>query len=141
MKKLQVLVVAALLVGSASIATAQDPQPQPQPQPQGQGQGQAPGRAGNRGMAMLLQGITLTAEQQVQMDSINARTQAQRQAYMADQTLEGPARREKMMEMMNKQREEIKAVLTAEQKTVFEKNVAEMRARMQQQGGQRPPQR
>lgn len=135
MKKLQVLVVAALLVGSASIATAQDPQPQPQ----GQGQGQAQGRAGNRGMAMLLQGITLTPEQQVQMDSINARTQAQRQAYMADQTLEGPARREKMMEMMNKQREEIKAVLTAEQKTVFEKNVADMQARMQQGGGQRPP--
>lgn len=133
MKKLQVLVVASLLVGSASIATAQDPQPQPQ------GQGQAQGRAGNRGMAMLLQGITLTAEQQVKMDSINARTQAQRQAYMADQSLDGPARREKMMEMMNKQREEIKAVLTAEQKTVFEKNVAEMQARMQQQGGQRPP--
>lgn len=133
MKKLQVLVVASLLVGSAEIATAQDPQPQPQ------GQGQAQARAGNRGMAMLLQGITLTAEQQVKMDSINARTQAQRQAYLADQSLDGPARREKMMEMMNKQREEIKSVLTAEQKTVFEKNVADMQARMQQQGGQRPP--
>ena len=132
MKKLQVLVVAALLVGSASIATAQDPQPQPQ--------GQGRGMGGNRGMAMMMQGITLTAEQQVKMDSITAKTQRDRQAMMADSSLAGPARRAKMMEMMNKQQEEIKAILTAEQKTVFEKNVADMQARMQQGGGQRPPQ-
>lgn len=131
MKKLQVLVVAALLVGSASIATAQDPQPQ--------GQGQGRGMGGNRGMAMMMQGITLTAEQQVKMDSITAKAQRDRQAIMADQSIEGPARRTKIMEMMTKQQDEIKAILTAEQKTVFEKNVADMQARMQQGGGQRPP--
>lgn len=132
MKKLQVLVVAALLVGSASIATAQDPQPQPQ--------GQGRGMAGNRGMAMM-EGITLTAEQVAKMDSIMAKAQRERQAMMADQSMDQDARRAKAREMMMKQQEEIKAILTAEQKTVFEKNVAEMRARMQQQGGQRPPQR
>lgn len=131
MKKLQMFAVAALLAGSASIAAAQDPQPQPQ--------GQGRGMGVNRGMAMMMQGITLSAEQQVKVDSITARTQAQRQAMMADQSLEGPARRTKMMEIMTKQQEEIKAILTPEQKTVFEKNLAEMQARMQQGGGQRPP--
>ena len=133
MKKLQVLVVATLLVGSASIATAQDPQPQ------GQGQGQG-GPTRVRGMGMLMQGITLTAEQQVKMDTIAARTQVQRQAVISDQSIEGPAKRAKIMELMNKQQEEIKAILTPEQKTVYEKNIADMQARMQQQGGgQRPP--
>jgi Spy/CpxP family protein refolding chaperone len=135
MKKLQVLVVAALVVGSASLATAQDPQPQ--------GQGQGPGgrgMGGNRGMAMTMQGITLTAEQQVKMDSIAAKTQRERQAVIADQSIEGPAKRTKIMELMTRQQEEIKAILTPEQKTVFEKNIADMQARMQQQGGgQRPP--
>ncbi|HET9453186.1 MAG TPA: hypothetical protein VFO66_02785 [Gemmatimonadaceae bacterium] len=136
MKKLQVLVVAALVVGSASIATAQDPQPQPQ------GQGQGPGgraMGGNRGMGMMMQGITLSAEQQVKMDSIAAKTQRERQAVIADQSIEGPAKRGKIMELMTKQQEEIKAILTPEQKTVYEKNIADMQARMQQGGGQRPP--
>jgi Spy/CpxP family protein refolding chaperone len=131
MKKLQVLVLAGLMMGSASVAMAQNPQPQ------GQGQGGGP----NRGMAMMMQGITLTAEQQVKMDSIAAKYQTERQAIVADQTIEGPAKRGKVMELMGKQREEIKAILTAEQKTVYEKNMADMQSRMQQGGGQRPPQR
>lgn len=134
MKKLQMLVLAGLMISSASLAVAQDPQPQ--------GQGQGRGMGGNRGMAMLMQGITLTAEQQVQVDSIAAKYQAQRQALMADQTLDQDARRAKGRELMGKQQEEIKAVLTPEQKAVFEKNVADMQARMQQGGGgQRPPRR
>ena len=139
MKKLQVLVLAALVMGSASVAAAQEPQPQGQ----GQGQGQR-AMAGNRGQGMLMQGITLSAEQQVKMDSIGAKYSRERQAIVADTAL-GAARREKVRELMGKQQEEIKAILTAEQVTVFEKNVAEMQARMQQMqgggGGQRPPAR
>lgn len=132
MKKLRVFVAAALLVGGASIATAQDPQPQPQ--------GQGRGMGGPRGMAMMMmQGITLTAEQQVQVDSIAVKAQRERQALMGDQSMDQDTRRAKMREMMAKQQDEIRAILTAEQKTVFEKNVAEMQARMQQGGGQRPP--
>lgn len=132
MKKLQALMVAALLAGGASSAIAQDPQPQPQ----GAGREMARG-----GMQALMQGITLTSDQQAKIDSITRKYSAQRQEIVQDQSIEGPAKRPKIRELMMKQQDEIKAVLTAEQRTVYEKNVADMQARMQQGGGQRPPQR
>ena len=133
MKKLQVLVLAALVAGSASVAAAQDPAPQPQGQGQGRGQGRG------MSMAMFLQGITLTADQQAKVDSITKKYDAQRQELRADQSTDMDTRRAKARELMTKQQDEVKALLTAEQKTVFEKNVADMQARMQQGGGQRPP--
>ena len=134
MRKLQVLVLAALVMGSASVAAAQEPQPQ------GQGRGMGGTRA--MGMGMLMQGITLSAEQQVKMDSIAAKYQTQRQAIVADTAL-GAGRREKMREMMGRQQVEIRGILTAEQVAVFDRNLTEMQERMQrrQGGGQRPPAR
>jgi Spy/CpxP family protein refolding chaperone len=126
MRKLQLVLVAALLVAGSAAATAQDPQPQ------GQRQG------GGRGMGMLMQGITLTAEQQAQVDSINAKYMTERRTIMQDESLDQDARRAKGRELMGKQRDEIKALLTDEQKKVFDKNVEDMQARMQG-GGQRPP--
>lgn len=128
MRKLQLVLVAAMLVGSAAVATAQEPQPQ------GQRQG---GRG--MGMGMLMQGITLTAEQQAKVDSINAKYMTERRAIMQDESLDQDARRAKGRELMGKQRDELKALLTDEQKKVFDKNVEEMQGRMQ--GGGRPPQR
>lgn len=119
MTKSQFLLAAALLFGSAAMAIAQDPQPQ------GERRG-----GGNR-MAALLQGITLTAEQQVKVDSIAKKYADARQAMMQDQSVDQDTRRAKMREAMTKQTDEIKAVLTDEQKKVFEKNVGEMQARMQ----------
>lgn len=127
MRKLELVLAAALMLGTATVATAQDPQPQG---------GQRMG--GGRGMGMLLQGITLTAEQQAKVDSINAAGQAARQAMMQDQSLDQEARRGKMREMMMKQSDAIRAVLTDEQKKVFDKNQEEMRNRGPQGGG-RPP--
>ena len=129
MRKLQLVLVAALLVGFSAAATAQDPQPQ------GQRQG------GGRGMGMLLQGITLTAEQQAKVDSINAKYMTVRRAIMQSDSLDQDARRAKGRELMGKQRDEIKALLTDEQKKVFDKNVEDMQGRMQGGGGQRPPRR
>lgn len=128
MKKLQLVLVAALLTGTATVATGQDAQPQG---------GQ---RQGGRGIAALMQGITLTAEQQVKVDALVKKYQDERQALMQDQNLDQDARRAKGREMMTKQSDEVKALLTDEQKKVFEKNQADMQARMQG-GGQRPPQR
>lgn len=128
MRKLQLVLVAAMLVGSSAVATAQDPQPQ------GQRQG------GGRQMTMLMEGITLSADQQARVDSISAKYGAQRRALMQDESLDQDARRSKSRELMGKQREEIKALLTDEQKKVFDKNVEDMQARMQQGGG-RPPRR
>jgi Spy/CpxP family protein refolding chaperone len=128
MKKLQLVLVGAMLVGASSVAIAQEPQPQPQPQQQGR----------PNMMATLMQGITLSAEQQSKVDSITKKYADERQTLMADQSLDRDARRAKMREAMAKQSDEIKAILTDDQKKVFEKNQADLQARMQQGGG-RPP--
>jgi len=128
MRKVQLVLVAALLAGSVTVAAAQDAQPQG---------GQRGG--GGRMMAALMQGITLTAEQQTKFDTIAKKYAESRQTMMQDQSVDQDARRAKMREAMTKHSDEIKALLTDEQKKVFEKNQADMQARMQQGGG-RPPQ-
>ena len=131
MNKLRVLVLAGLVMGSASVAAAQDAQPQPHPQGEGRARRPSP----------TMQGITLSADQQVKFDSIAAKYSTLRQAITSDQSIEGPAKRAKVMELMGTMQDEIKCILTSEQKTVYEKNIADMQTRMQQGGGQRPPQR
>ena len=131
MRKLQLVLAAAMLMGTTTVVAAQEAQPQG---------GQRPGGRGNM-MAALMQGITLTAEQQTKVDSLTKKYQDARQTLMQDQSLDQDARRAKNREAMTKQSDEVKALLTDEQKKVFEKNQADMQARMQQGGGQRPPQR
>jgi periplasmic protein CpxP/Spy len=130
MKKLQLVAVGMLMAASATVASAQEPQG---------GQRQGGGRPNMA--AMVMQGITLTAEQQTKVDSITKAGQDAMGALRQDQSLDQDARRAKMMEMRNKQMDALKALLTDEQKKVFDKNLADMQARMQQGGGQRPPQR
>ena len=126
MKRLQFIVAMLLLVVTATTASAQD------------AQGQR--RGGGDPTAMLLQGITLTAEQQAQVDSLGKKMMADMQAMRADSTVDRETRMAKGREMRNKHFETIKAILTDDQKKVFDKNLADMQARMQQSGGQRPPQ-
>jgi len=129
MRKLQLVLVAAMLAGTASVSSAQDAQQQAAP-PQGR----------PNMMATLLQGITLTAEQQTKVDAIVKKFSDERQTLRQDQSLDQDARRAKGRELMMKQSDEIKGVLTDDQKKVFEKNLTDLQARMQQGGGQRPPQ-
>jgi Spy/CpxP family protein refolding chaperone len=124
MRKLQLGLVAAMLVATTSVATAQDAQPRQQ--------GGRPNM-----MAMLMTGITLTAEQQPKVDSITKKFDDARAALRADQTMDREARMAKSRELQTKISDEVKALLTDEQKKVFEKNQADMQARMQ--GGGRPP--
>ena len=126
MKKLQYVLAAALFVGSTSVAVAQD----------------APARQQGRPnqMAMLMQGITLTAEQQPKVDSLAKKYDAERAALRdPNSTMDRETRMAKSREIMTKQLEELKTILNDDQKKCLEKNVADMQAR-QQQGG-RPPQR
>ena len=126
MRKVQSVLMVALMLCTATVAQAQ--------QPQGQG-----GQRGGGRTAMLMEGITLTAEQQVRMDSLTKKFADQRQAMMSDDSMDRDARMTKMREMMTKQQDEIKALLTDEQKKVFEKNVADMATRRPSGGGGRPP--
>lgn len=122
----------ALVLGSACAqkpATAQSPAPQASTQQDG---GQRMGRRGGDRMQMLFQGITLTADQQSQVQAIRERHRADMQGL---NPRENPDDRAKMMQNMQSQMAEIRAVLTPDQQTQFDKNAAEMRQRMQQRSG------
>ena len=125
------LVLAATTLAAAPVVlTAQPPQ----------------GGAG-RGAAMqnmLFEGITLTDAQKVQVDSIRAAFRAQngqgggqRAAGAAPDSAAMAARRERM----TAERTALRAVLTAEQQPVFDKNVEQMETRMREMRAQRgaPP--
>lgn len=94
------------------------------------------GMGGERMQAMLFNGITLSAAQQSQVDSIRARHRAEAQGL---DPRNNPDDRQKMMQSMQAQMSEIRAVLTPDQQAVFDKNVQEMRDRRAQRGGGAPP--
>jgi Spy/CpxP family protein refolding chaperone len=131
MKVIRFLAAAALVL-TATTAMAQGGPPMGGA-PQGGGQG---GR-GNQ-MARLMEGITLTADQQTKVDSINTAARAEqmklREEMQAAGGQPGPELMEKMRAISTKRNDAIKAVLTADQKAIFEKNLANM-----PQPGQRPP--
>lgn len=134
------LSAAVLALGVATMAQAQNPAPQGQPPAQG---GMGMGRGGMMGQ-MLLKDITLTADQQTKVDAIQAKYREQMQAARAEmQGGDRDAARAKMRDLMSKESDEIKAVLTDDQKKQFDANVKDMEARrqqmMQQGGGARPP--
>jgi Spy/CpxP family protein refolding chaperone len=93
-------------------------------------QDQGGGGRGGRMMTALFQGITLTDAQQKQVDSIRSAYQPQMQSAGSDRS----ARRE----VMQKQMTDFRTILTPEQQTTFDKNMADMRSRMGGGGG--PPQ-
>jgi Spy/CpxP family protein refolding chaperone len=121
----------ALLVGATTAAQAQEAQPQG---------GQ---RRGGMGAAQLLQGITLSADQQAKVDSIQKEYTPKMQALRAEMQSGGDRAEgmKKMQTLNTDMRTAIKAVLTTEQQAAFDKNVTAMEERrrqmMQNRGG--PP--
>jgi Spy/CpxP family protein refolding chaperone len=120
-----VALAVALCAGMASVAAAQG-----QPEPQGQGTMRREGMGG-----MLLKDITLTDAQKAQIKTIREKYMPQQmELRKAAQAVGGPpdaATRSKMMDLQSKQSAEIRALLTADQQVVFDKNAAEMKARME----------
>ncbi|NUS34736.1 MAG: hypothetical protein HOQ17_16950 [Gemmatimonadaceae bacterium] len=119
---------------NASVASGRD----------GRGPGGRGGVGGfGRADQALLRGITLSADQQQRVDSIRAGYRAQMDQMRQQEQNGGDrdAARSQMRTMMEKQLAEIRAVLTPDQQTQFDQNVAEMRSRMQQGGrpGGAPP--
>jgi Spy/CpxP family protein refolding chaperone len=115
--------VAALCVGMTAVAAAQ-----------GAPQGQGDGRGGRAMGGMLLQGITLTDAQKEQVKTIREKYLPQQMELRKSvQATGGPpdeATRAKMIDLQNKQAAEIRAILTADQQAVFDKNLADMKERM-----------
>jgi Spy/CpxP family protein refolding chaperone len=126
MKRLVMMFVAAVLVsGSAAVAQAQQG-------PGGQGQGRG-GMNSQREMEVLFKDITLTTDQQAKLKEVQAKYDPQmakmREEMMAarqsGQQL-GPEAMQKMRDLRTEQRAAMRAVLTADQQAVFDKNLAEM---------------
>lgn len=114
------LLAMAMFFGITTVAQAQD----------------QPGRGNRPNMsAMLLKDITLSTAQQAKVDSINAKYRDQMMA-LRNEGGDRETMMSKRRDLMEKQRDEIKAVLTDDQKKTFDKNVEDMRANM---GNRRPP--
>lgn len=126
MQAMRILAAAAVML-VATTAAAQG----------GGGGGQGMDRAAMqaRQNEMLFKGITLSEAQKAKIDTIQTKARADQQAMMAGGGMQDPTMREKMMAMRTKVNADIRGVLTAEQQTVFDKNLAEM----PQGGGRRPP--
>ena len=118
----------ALLAGSAAVAGAQAGTQAPTQQGGGRG-----------GFNRSMNGIELTDAQKAKVAEIQAKYQPEMQAIR--ESMQGGGDRaeafKKIQALNDKRNPEIRAVLTPEQQTIFDKNLAEQKARMEQmrQGG------
>ncbi|HET6760545.1 MAG TPA: hypothetical protein VFH13_00515 [Gemmatimonadaceae bacterium] len=126
MKAIRIATLAiALCVGVTSVGAAQG---QPEPSKQGQGEMRRGGGMGG----LLLKDITLTDAQKEQIKTIRETYLPQlMELRKAAQAVGGPdeANRAKAAELQSKQAAEIRVVLTADQQAIFDRNLAEMKAR------------
>jgi Spy/CpxP family protein refolding chaperone len=127
MKALRMATLAvALCAGITSVAAAQA-----QPEHDNHGQGEMR-RGGGMG-GWLLKDITLTDAQKDQIKTIREKYAPRqleiRKAVQATGVAPDDATRAKMVELQNQQAAEIRAVLTADQQVIFDRNLAEMKAR------------
>ena len=96
------------------------------------------GGGGGRGMSMedrktkMFEGITLTADQKIQIDTVMAQTAKKIAELRASMQAGGPPpadMREKMTAMRAEEAKAIKAVLIADQQPIFDKNMESMMPR------------
>ena len=120
----------ALVFGGAVAASAQGGAA---PQQQGQGAG--------RGRLNMLANIELTDEQKLKNDEISRKYQPEMTKLREEMQAGGdrPTFMKKSAEIRGKQSAEQRAILTAEQQVIFDKNVADAKARMEQMQRQAPP--
>jgi len=91
-------------------------------------QAQTPMRGGARRMELLFKDITLTQAQQAKVDSIQARYRSERPSFTPG-TPPDSATREKIRALFQRERDDLRAVLTSDQQKTFDRNVEEMRQR------------
>ena len=135
MKVLRIAALSVALIAGSSVAAMAQGGP-----PAGGGAMQQGGGRGNR-PNMQLKDITLTAEQQAKVDDISKKYAPERQE-IRDAMQSGGDRAEgikKMGELRAKSAPEIRAVLTAEQQVVFDRNLADMKAAAEARAKAAPP--
>ena len=118
---------ALLALGLCAVGTSACAAQQPEAGAQG---GRRPGMGG-----MILQGITLTEAQKTQQKAIREKYAPQMmQVRKTAQTTGTPMDQAKLAEIRSAQLSELRAILTAEQQVIFDRNVAEMRSRSPERG-------
>lgn len=130
MKAIRLVALAAALLAVGTVAAGAQAAPQ-----QGQGRGQ--------GRQAVPPGIELTDAQKAQLAEIEKKYQPE-MAALGQQRQNGgnPAEiMKKAREIREKQQTDVRAILTPEQQSVFDKYAADMRARMEQMQRQAPPAR
>jgi Spy/CpxP family protein refolding chaperone len=139
MSWIKLAVAGIALCTSASVASAQGA-PAASPTYGGQQGGPQGGPGRGRGMQALFEGITLTDAQQKQVQDLSEKYRGQMRALMPNGMQGGPpddATRTKMEDLRSKQTAEIRAILTADQQTIFDKNVVEAKKRREEMMKQR----
>jgi Spy/CpxP family protein refolding chaperone len=116
----------ALLAASTAVAGAQAPAGA-----QGGGGGGGGGQ-GRGGITRLIEGITLTDAQTAKFTEIQTRYQPQLTAAREAAAGDRAAMMKSMQEINDKMYPELRAVLTAEQQTVWDKNIEARKLRLQQ---------
>lgn len=91
------------------------------------------GRGGARMSEMLMKDITLNDSQKAKVDSIQAAYRKEMPAFTRGERPD-EASRTKRRELMTRQHDDVRGVLDADQQKLFDRNVAEMRERMQRRG-------
>ena len=114
----------ALLAASAAVGFAQAPPPAGPPPGQGQG---PPGGGANRRMQAMLNGITLTTQQQAKFDSIMASYRGQMPAFTPGAPPDSAAQAQRR-ELGQRRDADLRAQLTAEQQAIWDRNLAGMPA-------------
>jgi Spy/CpxP family protein refolding chaperone len=114
----------ALLALSASVALAQDPQGPPGGMG-GMGGGMRQGGPARR-MQALLNGITLTSQQQTTIDSIQGAYQPRMRALFTPGSPPDSTARARMVALRADEDKDIRAVLTPDQQKIFDKNLADL---------------
>jgi Spy/CpxP family protein refolding chaperone len=118
MKVIRVAMMAAALSAVATSVSSAQQQPEQASQ------------SGRRMGGTVLQGITLTEAQKAQQKVIREKYAPQMLAIRKTaQTTGTPMDQAKLREIRTAQAAELRAILTAEQQVIFDRNLAEMRAR------------
>jgi Spy/CpxP family protein refolding chaperone len=117
------MVVAVLSAGMSALAAAQSNAEPGNMRQQGTA-------AANRVAAAQLGGFELTAEQKAQIEVITSKYAGASRAAMQDMATDREDGLKKLMALREKMLPEFRAVLTAAQREIFDRNMAEMKARL-----------
>ena len=88
------------------------------------------GAAANRAAAAQLGGLELTTEQKARIEAITAKYAAASRAAMDGMATDPDDGIKRLMALREKMLPEFRAVLTAGQREIFDRNMAEMKARL-----------